>query len=167
MKGNILSALLATAFLGLSGMALAADDNYSDALPPEVAPQFAFDETMLEVPPCNDLDCAYLYKCVSEAPTLIVSVADCCIAGDVWRANILNLGHIESTSNQDETGAALPPNVYSDEVGVYGRTAFITVNAANAIPGGLPAGLYVKVRSLGATPVCTLLAAEPDGPVVQ
>ena len=166
MKMRTISALVSSAILaGMSGIVMAQADNADKS--GDVTADFAFGVTELEIPACNDIDCAYLYRCTSTQPMMVVSVADCCIEGDVWRANITNGVHIESTSNQDDAGAAFPPGAFSSEVGVYGTTAFVTLNAANPVPGGLPAGLFATVRSLGSAPNCVLVHAEPDGPIVE
>jgi hypothetical protein len=164
MKMCTLSALVTGAVLaGMSGAGLAQADNNDKSA--DFTADFAFGSTELSIPACNDLNCAYLFRCNSSQPLMVVSVADCCIDGDIWRADITNGVHIETTSNQDDTGVAFAPGIFSEEVGVYGKTAFVMLSGSNPIPGGFVAGLYATVRSLGAAPNCELVHAEPDGPI--
>ncbi|MEA3277323.1 MAG: hypothetical protein U9Q81_18990 [Pseudomonadota bacterium] len=143
-----------------TGVAVAGDNATPEAMPKDAVEEATYFFV------CDDLDCAWLLRCTSAAPTLMVSVADCCVPGDVWRANIVNRSGtlIESTSNQDAGGVAFAPDVFSPEVGAYGTAAYVTLNTSNPIPGGFAAGFTLKVRSLGADPACTVLAAEPSGP---
>jgi hypothetical protein len=54
---------------------------------------------------------------------------------------------------------ALPADVFSDPVSVASKKVIIHVSPANNVPGGLPAGMTVRVTSPG-TLECTVKSRE-------
>jgi hypothetical protein len=78
-----------------------------------------------------------------------VEVADCCVAGDVWRGIIWKGKNLATTSSQDAEGVALPPDTWSTPATVEKGRAFIFITAANNLPGGISAGMYVRITSDG------------------
>jgi hypothetical protein len=94
-----------------------------------------------------ELDFAALITCTTEAGPISVEVADCCIEGDVWRAIISEGRELATTSNQDATGEAFPPETFSPPATIKPPTADIYITTSNEIPGGLPAGMTARISS--------------------
>ena len=100
-------------------------------------------------------DFAVAIKAKTEGTYIAVEVADCCIEGDVWRGIIWKGKNLATTSSQDADGVALPPkevageDAWSTPATVDKRRAFIFITAANNLPGGISAGMYVRITSDG------------------
>jgi hypothetical protein len=113
----------------------------------------------------DSLDFAVVYRCTGPKP-ILARVSDCCLPGDVWRVTVnktIGLG-VDTESNQVPTwpGGAFLPDVFSP----YAQNAddgatLVTVTAANAIPGSVPAGLTLEIQGpLGKSLNCDLMSIE-------
>jgi len=98
-----------------------------------------------------DLDDIVAFEVKARYGTYIgVSVADCCIPGDWWRANVVYLsgGHpVLAATTHSETFDFSPAAVVPNVDGANLMKAVVTITCANSIPGGFGAGMYVKVTS--------------------
>lgn len=94
--------------------------------------------------------------------TISVAIADCCIAGDIWRVTVFKGNHaslFKSTANVAQFvagGAAFPPDVYSPDAtlvtSVKGIQIVATIGYLGA--GTLTAGGTLRVTTNGGTAVC-------------
>jgi hypothetical protein len=98
------------------------------------------------------LDDIFTYRVKAHNGSYIgVSTLDCCIPGDWWRANITvysgSTPKISGTTccyvDLTWSAAVIVPDQDSQDT----MQALLTVTAANGIPGGLPAGMTVKITS--------------------
>lgn len=127
-------------------------------------------ERIYGFPGCYGLNCSYLIRCDGTDPGFGVAMADGFNPGDIWRGNLLSprAPNIASASNMDAWGNALPADTFGPEAVIDNKslTSYVTINAGNGIPGGLPASGYVKVRGIhGQFIRCKALAASPyDSP---
>jgi len=97
----------------------------------------------------DSLDFAVAIKAKTEGTYVSVEVADCCVAGDVWRAVIWKGKNLATTATWDAEGEPLPIDTWSPSATVEKRRAFIFITAANDVPGGFSAGMYVRITSDG------------------
>jgi hypothetical protein len=97
--------------------------------------------------------------------TISVSVADCCIAGDIYRATVYKgtkgtkFNHTANLVSFAAAGSApLGPDVFSALLGIVTPVKKVDVlaTAGNSHPGGLPAGWTLRVVTNGGGPVCNL-----------
>ena len=110
----------------------------------------------------SGLDTIYTFEVKARYGTYIgVSVVDCCIPGDWWRANIVYLsgGHpvLAATTHSELTAGYITPlpgdPLWSPEAimpnvdGANLMKAVVTIACANDIPGGFVAGMWVKITS--------------------
>jgi len=122
---------------------------------PEPAAVYPSNDTVEYTFNADVLDFAVAIKAKTEGTYISVEVADCCVAGDVWRGIIWKGKNLATTSNQDADGVAFPPkkdageDAWSLPATVEKRRAFIFITTANVVPGGLPAGMYVRITSDG------------------
>ena len=94
--------------------------------------------------------------------TISVAVADCCIAGDIWRATVFKGTHaslFRSTANVAQFvagAAAFPPDVYSPDATLVTSAKGIQIVAAIGYLGAgtLTAGGTLRVTTNGGTAVC-------------
>jgi hypothetical protein len=147
--------LLVLAVLALAAPALA-QDNVGGAVP------VAGDVNVLfRTVTANNNYFAARYICKDvTASALGAAIADCCIAGDQWRA-MLQKGNtaalFQFTGNLSQFtagGAAFAPDVYSPNAVVSGAVGTLAgfevfFMLGNSTPGGLPAGATGRVSSNG------------------
>jgi hypothetical protein len=107
------------------------------------------------------------YQCTDPTgiSTLIsVEVADCCIAGDNWRATIAKgtkqktFGHTTNLAGTGPGAAVLAPNVFSTAATIATKVKKVDIlaTAGNNVPGGLPADFFVRISTNGGGPACAL-----------
>jgi hypothetical protein len=168
MRKHLLVGLLAVVFaVALAAPAAAQDDNVSGLGSFEGAAGTIFLSRTSE----TNYN-AGRYRCTDPTRTssiISVAVADCCIAGDIFRASIfkgLRASRFDHTANvaQFTPGApAFPPDVYSPNATIATSVVNVDVvaTAGNSHPGGLPAGWTVRVITNGGGPVCALRQNKP------
>jgi hypothetical protein len=100
------------------------------------------------------------------ASSMSTAIADCCIAGDIWRATIFkgnNKALFANTANTSQFvagAAAFAPDTYSPNATItpgFGKVSAIQIVATmgNQTPGGLPAGGTLRVSTAPlAGPTC-------------
>jgi hypothetical protein len=160
MRKHLLVGLLAALIaVGLSTPAAAQEDNVSGLGSDEGAAG-----TIFKGQTATTNFHAVHYVC--NDPTLtstIVSaaVADCCIAGDIWRVTIYKgtkAALFKHTANVGTAAgaAAFAPDVYSLDasLGTSVKKIHVIATTGNNSPGGLPAGWTVRVSTNGGGPVC-------------
>lgn len=90
------------------------------------------------------------------------AVADCCIAGDIWRVTVAKKKALAHTANVGAASgsAAFAPDVYSANATIVTAVKKVDVytTGGNAAPGGLPAGLTTRYITNGGGPVCSTKA---------
>ena len=105
------------------------------------------------------------YVCKDPALTstmISVAVADCCIAGDIWRATVFKGDHaslFRSTANVAQFvagAAAFSPDVYSPDATLVTAVKGIQIVATTGYLGAgtLTAGGTLRVTTNGGTAVC-------------
>jgi hypothetical protein len=98
------------------------------------------------------LDDIFAYRVKAQYGSYIgVSVLDCCIPGDWWRANIVvysgSTPALAATTHDIGDGNWSPEVVVPDVDSQNTMQALLTIAPGNHIPGGLPAGMTVKITS--------------------
>jgi hypothetical protein len=102
---------------------------------------------------------AVRYVCTDKTKTassISAAIADCCIAGDIWRASIFKGNKqslFQNTANTAQFTAGAPafaPDTFSPNATIspgFGAVTSVTVLATmgNQTPGGLPAGGTLRV----------------------
>jgi hypothetical protein len=107
------------------------------------------------------------YQCSDPFLTstfIAAAVADCCIAGDIYRATIYKgtkktlFAHTANVAQFVPGAAAFAPDVYSPNATISTKVKKVDLvtTAGNSHPGGLPAGWTVRVITNGGGPVCAL-----------
>jgi hypothetical protein len=107
------------------------------------------------------------YQCTDPtglSTFLQAAVADCCIAGDIWRVTAFKgtkakfFHHTANLAGLGAGAAVLAPNVFGPNATVVTGVKKIDVLATggNNTPGGLPADYFLRIATNGGGPVCTL-----------
>lgn len=119
---------------------------------------------------------AAVFRCTNPASggggTMSVSVVDCCVPGDIWRATITNkrsvagigsdlFAHTANVgfaagSGAFAPGAPSPTVTIGHDIGNQ-----VIISAGNGLPGGLPAGVSATVSTpFGAGLTCVLRGVQ-------
>lgn len=161
MRTLSLGAIAAVIALSLAAPA-AAQDNVSGLTSQEGA-----QGTIFKSLTANNNFFAARYQCTDATKTsnsISVAVADCCIAGDIWRATIykgVKQKFFQNTANTTQAVAGAPafaPDVYSPNATVLTKVKKIDVlvTMGNQTPGGLPAGGTLRIITNAGGPTCAL-----------
>jgi hypothetical protein len=149
---NMLKIFVTALFVvGVSfGFAQAGDNDGGSASAPSSA------EGLIDIPffgvDAFGVNTAVTLKCKGAKP-ICVQVADCCISGDIFRASI-SKGSGKQLDHTSNTG--LGPDVFSAPACSNGN--LITVTTGNNLPGGVPAGMTVRVTNPGGFPLtCSIV----------
>ena len=108
---------------------------------------------------------AVKYQCkdATGLSTIIsAAIADCCIAGDIWRATIYKgnkAALFQNTANTSQFvagAAAFAPDVYSPNatINTSVKAVYVLATMGNQTPGGLPAGGTLRIATNGGGPTC-------------
>ena len=147
--GRWLSVILAVGLaVGLATAVYAGECNDCPD-PPAVYPS---NDTVEYTFNADSLDFAVAIKAKTEGTYISVEVADCCVYGDVWRAVIWKGKNVATTATWDTKVTPAEPlliDTWSPAATLEKRRAFIFITAANNVPGGFSAGMYVKITSDG------------------
>lgn len=159
MKKTLLTGLAAIFAVTLAAPAFA-QDNVSGLGAYEGA-----EGTVFKSLTANNNYFAVKYVCkdpFGTSSSISAAIADCCIAGDIWRATIFkgNKGGLfQNTANTSQFvagSAAFAPDVYSPNATLNTAVKGIQVLATmgNQTPGGLPAGGTLRISTNGGGPTC-------------
>ena len=159
MRKYFLTGLTAVFALALAVPALA-QDNVSG-----LGAQEATDVAIFKSLTASNNYFAVKYQCKDAtltSSTISAAIADCCIAGDIWRATIWkgnSNSTFENTANTAQFTAGAPafsPDVFSPEALIGGKVAgvYVLATMGNQTPGGLPAGGTLRITTNGAAPAC-------------
>lgn len=137
--------------LGLgSGLALAGGNNTKSGVKAATEGEQTSLQGVLEFPvTVMNLNGIISFDCVASSGPICVSVADCCIVGDVWVGTIsgTDASDPDRTSNQTRAGVAFVPERFSARRCTSSPHAIIHASAGNLVPGSLPAGFTVRITS--------------------
>jgi len=94
--------------------------------------------------------------------TISAAVADCCVAGDIWRVTVAKKKALAHAANVGAASgsAAFAPDVYSANATIVTAVKKVDVytTSGNNTPGGLGAGLTTRYTTNGGGPVCATKA---------
>jgi hypothetical protein len=146
--------------LGLAVLALATPVMAQDNVSGSAAPSGDVNVLFRSITASNNYFAARYICKDSTASSFSVQVADCCIAGDQWRAMLQKgntasrFGYTGNLSQFTPGAAAFAPDVYSPAVtftGAIGTLAGLETffMIGNSTPGGLPAGGTGRISSNG------------------
>ena len=162
MRKNLLVAIAGVFALGISAPAMA-QDNISGLSVGEGGAGTIF---LAQSSSTNRKSSRYQCSDPTATSTLIsVAVADCCVAGDIYRATIYKgvkqskFNHTLNAAGGVNPGApAFAPDVFSPDatIGTKVSKVDIVTTAGNTHPGGLGAGWTVRVSTNAGGPVCSL-----------
>jgi hypothetical protein len=130
--------------------------NVGSGAPPEGA-----DGTIFKSLTANNNYFATKYLCkdgTGTASSISTAIADCCVAGDIWRATIYRGNAASQLANTANTaqfvagGAAFAPDTYSPNATITPgfskvKAVYIVATMGNQTPGGLPAGGTLRVTT--------------------
>lgn len=155
-----LTAIAAVIALSLAAPAVA-QDNVSGLTAQEGAQGLAFYGLT-----ANNNYFATRFQCTDATGTSTAiggAIADCCIAGDIWRVTVFKgtkqalFKNVANTSQFVAGAPAFAPGVYSPDATILTKVKKVDVIATmgNQTPGGLPAGGTLRVTTNGGPVVCT------------
>jgi hypothetical protein len=161
MRNHLLVFGLAAVFAAcLAAPAAAQDDNVSGIGASEGA-----DGTIFQTMSATTNYFATHRQCTDPtltSTTISGAVADCCIAGDIWRVTVAKKKALAHAGNVGAAAgsAAFAPDVYSANATIVTSVKKVDVytTSGNNTPGGIPAGLTTRYITNGGGPVCSTRA---------
>ena len=157
--------LVLTAVMMAFAVNVSAQDNI-EPKEPDVVPMIDIQPMIDLTDIANSIDYAKVRRCcIVGSGRVQVQTADCCVAGDIWRAVVFEGGNADVTSNTFGKGSGAPalgPGVFGNLASIGRRCAWVVTTLGNTAPGGIPAEGTTRVTSSTGSGVSCFTEVEHD-----